>query len=76
MRKIAMTVTMTLFLFAGFLFKPLYAQEPEHPSLFFKSEDITSIKKNIHNSECGGHFGIYRLNLVNPFFTFHYAVSN
>ena len=28
----------------------LMAQEPVHPSLFFKSEDIPGIKKNIENS--------------------------
>jgi hypothetical protein len=51
MKNIALVQFIVIFLFSTSLFKPLFAQEPEHPSLFFTVSDVPAIKQNIADSE-------------------------
>jgi len=51
MKNKALVELIAIFLFSASLLKPLAAQEPEHPSLFFRVDDIPTIKQNIADSE-------------------------
>ena len=51
MKKGPLRPVITIFLFSSWFAGPLAAQQAEHPSLFFKTNQIPSIKQNIDGSE-------------------------